>query len=250
MTEGGVPRHIAFIMDGNGRWARRQGLPRIRGHERGAEVLREITRHCCEIGVKEATFFCLSTENYRLRPRAEVRFLLRLLKDYLTGERRELAEGKIKLRSIGRIDEFPDEVIRELRRSEELSGEHEGMILRLALNYGSRGEILDAAGAIAREIARGERAADELESMDEREFARYLYDPQMSDPDLLIRTAGEMRVSNFLLWQISYAELWFTGCTWPEFSVARLEEALSSFRGRARKFGSLAPALTPEEGQT
>ncbi len=248
MTE--YPRHIAFIMDGNGRWALRQALARIRGHERGADVLREITRYCCRNDVKEVTFFALSTENYQSRPRMEIRFLMALLRDYLVGERKEILDNNIRLRAIGRVEELPAKVVTELRTSEKMSEQNDGMILRLALNYGSRGEILDAVGKIAKEIRSGSTSPEHFIGMSEAAFARYLYDPTMTDPDLLIRTAGEIRVSNFLLWQISYAELWVTDAPWPEFSVDLLERAIEAFRSRERKFGSLQePALLRKDDE-
>ena len=246
--KGEFPRHIAFIMDGNGRWAWSRGLERIRGHERGADVLREITRFCCESGVSEVTFYALSTENYRCRPRMEIRCLMTLLRDYLVGERKEIAEQNIRLRSIGRVEELPARVLKELRLSEELSRDNDGMILRLALNYGSRSEILDAMHGILADLESGRASTRQLRRMTEAEFACYLYDPEMSDPDLLIRTAGEMRVSNFLLWQISYAELWVTEAPWPEFSVELLKEGIRAYQSRVRKFGRVRePAISRQD---
>ncbi|MFN0058190.1 MAG: polyprenyl diphosphate synthase [Planctomycetota bacterium] len=249
---GALPRHIAFIMDGNGRWAKERGLERISGHREGARTLREITRYCRAQGVREVTFFALSTENYRARPKLEIRYLMTLLKDYLVGERSEIAEQNIRLCSIGRIEELPASVIRELRLSEELSCKNDGMVLRLALNYGSRSEILDAIGRIAAEIVNDQRPARDFLKLAEGDFARYLYDPAMSDPDLLIRTAGEMRVSNFLLWQISYAELWVTQEKWPDFTVEHLKAALRSYNSRDRRFGRVtagaASADSPTDG--
>ena len=240
-----TPRHIAYIMDGNGRWAAAQGSPRIRGHERGAEVLREVTRFCCAEGVPEITFYALSTENYRSRPRREVRELMRLLREYLIGERGEIMEQNIRLRSIGRVDDLPGRVVRELRKTEKMSAVNDGMILRLALNYGSRGEILDAVKKIVAEVAAG-RSPKEFRDLDERQFANYLYDPEMCDPDLLVRTAGEQRVSNFLLWQISYAEIWITEVPWPEFTVEHVADATAAYESRQRKFGSVISEM-PEE---
>lgn len=237
-----APGHIAFIMDGNGRWAKEQGFERIKGHERGAKTLREITRYCRRHGAKEITFYALSTENFRARPRLEVRYLMTLLRDYLVGERNEIREQNIRLCSIGRVDELPKNVLKELRTSEELSRDNDGMVLRLALNYGSRSEILDAIARMGEDVSAGRLDAHDLTRFSEADFARYLYDPNMSDPDLLIRTAGEMRVSNFLLWQISYAELWVTQDRWPEFTVAHLEEAIASYRGRERRFGRVPGA--------
>lgn len=239
------PRHIAFIMDGNGRWAEAQGSPRIRGHERGADVLRDVTRFCCAEGVPEITFYALSTENYRKRPRREVRELMRLLKEYLIGERDEIMKQNIRLRTIGRVEELPGRVLKEMRKTEEMSADNDGMILRLALNYGSRSEILDAVKRIVDEAAAG-RDLDGLRQLDEKRFARYLYDPEMNDPDLLVRTAGEQRISNFLLWQISYAEIWFAEVPWPEFTVEHVREATAAYQKRLRKFGRVITDI-PEE---
>lgn len=243
-----LPDHIAFIMDGNGRWAREQGWERIRGHERGADVLRAVTRHCRAEGVKEITFYALSTENYRARPKLEIRYLMTLLRDYLVGERKELQEQDIRLKAIGRVDELPANVVRELRTSEELSAGNRSMVLRLALNYGGRSEILDAVRSLARRVRAGELGLDELERLGEAEFARHLYDPDMSDPDLLVRTAGELRVSNFLLWRISYTELWVTERRWPEFTVDELKQAIASYQTRVRRFGRVVSAGVSENG--
>ena len=194
------PRHIAFIMDGNGRWALRQALARIRGHERGADVLREITRYCCRNNVKEVTFYALSTENYQSRPRMEIRFLMALLRDYLVGERKEILDNNIRLRGIGRIEELPAKVVTELRTSEKMSEQNDGMILRLALNYGSRGEILDAVGKIAKEIRSGTTPPEHFMGMSEAAFARYLYDPTMADPDLLIKSCACRDATSRVSW--------------------------------------------------
>jgi undecaprenyl diphosphate synthase len=237
-----LPRHIAFIMDGNGRWAKRQGLLRLKGHERGAESLRQVTRYCARIGVAEVTFYALSTENYRRRPRAEVQYLMKLLKDYLIEERDELAEGNIRLAAIGRTGELPPAVQEALARTMALSAANTGMVLRLALNYGSRDEILEACRALCREAARGELGPAAIEALSEEEFRRRLQDPGMSDPDLVVRTAGELRLSNFLLWQASYAEIVVIDTLWPDFRPEHLVGALEDFAGRRRKFGGIEAA--------
>ena len=236
-----LPPHVAAIMDGNGRWARRQGFLRLRGHEQGADSLRRITRYCARIGIEELTIYALSTENYQRRPAAEVQFLMKLLKDYLIGERLELADGNIRLRSIGKTWEFPDHIQRELEITTEGSASHTGMTLRLALNYGGRGEILDGLRRLAAKIQAGEVDLDALQEIDEDEFRQYLYDGSMTDPDLVIRTGGETRLSNFLLWQASYAEIWVTDVLWPDFGVPELNEALEFYSTRPRKFGAGEP---------
>lgn len=237
---GDTPRHIAFIMDGNGRWAARQSLPRIRGHERGADVLREITEHCCAEGLEELTFYALSTENYIGRPIDEVKQLMLLLERYLVSERSTIMEQNIRFRTVGCIHEFPDRVVEEIRTTEQMSCDNSGMILRLALNYGGRREITDAVRAIIQEIDNG-RPAQEFLDLTEERFRDYFYDPEMTDPDLLVRTAGEYRLSNFLLWYISYAELWVTKTTWPDFDTKQLSEAIASYGSRERKYGTVSP---------
>jgi undecaprenyl diphosphate synthase len=237
-----LPRHVAFIMDGNGRWAKSRSLLRLKGHERGAEALSKITRHAARIGIPEVTFFALSTENYRRRPQEEIEFLMGLLRNYLIGERKELAENNIRLRAIGRTGELPRSVQEELEETMRGSRSNTGMILRLALNYGSRQEIVDAVRKAAGEavVGRIDPAA-----ICEDSFRRFLYDPEMTDPDLLIRTAGEYRLSNFFLWQASYAELWVTEALWPDFDVPLFEEALRAYGKRERKFGAVEPSALP-----
>jgi undecaprenyl diphosphate synthase len=238
----GLPRHVAFIMDGNGRWARRRGHRRFRGHEQGAEALRRVTRYCRRLGIPEITFFALSTENYLRRPAREVSFLLRLLKSYVISERTELAENDIRLKTIGHIEAFPADLRAEIAETERLTRGHKSMVLRLALNYGGRQEILDAVWAFARDVLSGNVDLEDARARGEDGFRRYLEDSQMTDPDLLIRTGGQCRLSNFLLWQSSYAEIWITPDLWPDFDVPRLEEALEDYRARERKYGALVEA--------
>lgn len=240
-----LPRHIAFIMDGNGRWASRRGFRRLRGHRQGAESLRQVTRYCSRIGVEEITFYALSTENYRRRPRAEIAYLMRLLRDFLIKERGELAEGNIRLRAIGRLHELPDKVQEGLRESIRQTSSHTGMILRLSLNYGGRSEIIDAIRRLLRDVQEGRRSPVAPESFDESDLRPYFYDPSMPDPDLVVRTAGETRLSNFLLWHASYAEIWITEALWPDFDVSRLNEALRFYARRDRKFGGLDAVVDP-----
>jgi undecaprenyl diphosphate synthase len=230
-----IPRHVAIIMDGNGRWARRLGLSRRRGHSEGAESVRVIVRECARLGVEQLTLYAFSTENWR-RPKTEVRLLMGLMKRFLISERGELMENNLRLRAIGRLEELPEDVRKELEKSIQICGKNTGMVVRLALNYGGRQEILDAARKMAAELRRN---GQEPKYWTERDFARGFYDPEMTDPDLLIRTGGEMRLSNFLLWQVSYAELWFTKTCWPEFRAAHLRQALHAYAHRERRFGGL-----------
>ena len=234
-----LPQHVAFIMDGNGRWAKTTGKLRIHGHEKGAESLREITRYCRQIGIREVTFYALSTENYHRRPAWEIRFLMNLLKRFLINERSELLENAIRLAVIGNIGALPDFVRREIDETLRLTANLDGMVMRLALNYGSRQEILDAVGRAFRDVQDGTLGPTALETLDEETFRNYLDDPRMPDPDLVIRTAGEFRLSNFLLWQSSYSELWITDRLWPDFDVCTLEEALAAYVSRERKYGAI-----------
>jgi undecaprenyl diphosphate synthase len=235
MTTSLIPVHIAVIMDGNGRWAREQGLERILGHELGAETVREITRECSRLGVGRLTLYAFSAENWK-RPRGEVDFLMKLLEQYLVQERKEVMDNNIRFTSIGRLAELPDGVRKALKETIDLSSKNTGMVLCLALAYGGRVEIVDAVRRLAREVQEGRRAPDDI---DEQAIGQYLYDPAAPDPDLLIRTGGDLRLSNFLLWQISYTELWVTPVKWPEFKKEHLHEAIREFSRRDRKFGNI-----------
>ena len=230
-----IPTHIAIIMDGNGRWARQRGLIRIRGHEKGTESVREITRECAKKHLKQLTLYAFSSENWK-RPKREVNLLMKLLKEYLIKERKEIEENNIRLTAIGRINELPEDVQRELAISMEESKNNTGMVLCLALNYGGRTEIVDAAKKIMRKVKEGKLRLDEIT---EETFREHMYMPDMPDPDLLIRTGGEMRISNFLLWEVSYAELWVTPVYWPDFRKTHLEEAIRDYANRERRFGGL-----------
>ncbi|WP_347275493.1 isoprenyl transferase [Candidatus Kuenenia sp.] len=232
---GSLPEHIAIIMDGNGRWARQKKLLRIKGHETGAKAVREITRECAKKHIKQLTLYAFSQENWK-RPKREIDLLMKLLKNFLIGEREEIQKNNIRLTAIGRIKELPEFVQRELSISIEESKMNTGMVLCLALNYGGRTEIIDATKKIAEELKKGKLKIDEIT---EESFKKYLYMPNMPDPDLLIRTGGEMRISNFLLWEISYAELWVTDTYWPDFKKPHLEEALSAYANRERRYGGL-----------
>jgi len=230
-----LPRHIAIIMDGNGRWARQRGLPRAEGHSAGASSVRRITEECARLGVEQLTLYCFSSENWK-RPVEEQTFLMRLLQRYLIEEQPCIMRNNIQMRWIGRREELPDESVRGLDEIVRLSAANAGMRLCLAINYGSRAELTDAVRRIADEARRGTLdPADITEST----ISERLYTAGMSDPDLLIRTAGEMRVSNFLLWQISYAEIWVTETYWPDFDESLLHAAMRSYAGRQRRFGGL-----------
>jgi undecaprenyl diphosphate synthase len=231
-----IPRHIAFIMDGNGRWAEAQGMPRIEGHRRGAETVRIVTETCAALGVEAITLYCLSSENWK-RPSSELEFLMALLEQYLVQQRGTLAEQNIRLEVIGRRDRLPPTVLQEMERTLAGSAQHTGMRLVLAIDYGGRAEILAATRSIAAQVANGTLS---LEEIDEDLFRQQLYLPDLPDPDLLIRTGGEQRISNYLLWQISYTELWVTPRCWPEFTAADCQQAIADFGARQRRFGGLA----------
>ncbi|MFO1009574.1 MAG: isoprenyl transferase [Planctomycetota bacterium] len=238
---GPFPEHLAIIMDGNGRWAEGQGLRRVFGHKEGIGSVREITTECARMGVKSLTLYAFSVENWK-RPGPEVRYLMSLLKKFLIDERRTLMENDVRLRAIGRISDLPAGVLEELRRTEELTKDHSGMLLRLALSYGSRTELADALRHVVRDAKDGVLS---VEDVDEETLRDYLYDTTTPDPDLLIRTAGEMRLSNFLLWQISYTEFYVTDVCWPEFRKDALHAALRDFAKRKRKFGGLIADVAP-----
>ncbi len=232
-----LPRHIAIIMDGNGRWAQQRGLPRIEGHRHGVKSVRRITEECARLGIEQLTLYCLSSENWR-RPQAELSFLMHLLEQYMIEERGLLMRERIRVGMIGRREGIPDSTLAEFDRTVELCAKNDGLRLCLAVNYGARAEIVEAARRLAEE-ARAGRV--DPAAIDEEAFAAHLDTAGMPDPDLLIRTAGEMRVSNFLLWQISYAELWVTDAAWPDFDESLLAAAIASYAARDRRFGGLSP---------
>lgn len=234
------PRHIAAIMDGNGRWAQRRGLPRIEGHRHGVAAVRRTVEECVRLGIDYLTLYCLSSENWK-RPRPELDFLLRLLEQYIVEERSNLIQNNVRVVVIGRRDGIPVEVQREIDKTIEMTANQTGLCLCLAVNYGSRVEILEAVKAIASKVARGDLSVDEI---DESTFSAHLYTAGIPDPDLLIRTAGELRVSNFLLWQISYAELWVTDVCWPDFDENLLHQAIRDYARRVRRFGGLVMSQT------
>ncbi len=230
-----LPRHIAIIMDGNGRWAVERGDERIAGHLKGADVVRSTVTECCRLGVEQLTLYCFSAENWK-RPKPEIDFLMGLLKEYLLGERALILDQNIRFEVIGRREGIPAEVQSEMDRSITLSVRNTGLTLCLAINYGSRTEILDAVRELSGRVLRGELTPDEI---DEEAISNSLYTAGMRDPDLLVRTAGEMRVSNYLLWQISYSEIWVTPKCWPDFDAGTLHEACRAFAARDRRFGGL-----------
>ena len=234
-----LPRHVAIIMDGNGRWAQRRRRARIWGHRAWVASVRAVSIECARLGLERLTLYAFSEDNWK-RPPREVEILWKLLRSFLVRERREIMDNDIRFAAIGRLEGLPDYVRRELDETIRLSARNRGMVLCLALNYGGRQEIVDAARALAGEVLRGAMAPADI---DEAALARRLYAPGAPDPDLLVRTAGEMRVSNFLLWQISYAEFHVTPTCWPDFREADLHAAIRYFAGRQRKFGAL-PAET------
>jgi len=231
-----LPRHVAIIMDGNGRWAVERGKQRIEGHLRGADIVRATVTESCKLGLGQLTLYCFSAENWK-RPDEEVGFLMSLLKQYLLDERELIMAENIRFTVIGRRDGLSDEVLAAMDESIRLSRGNTGLTLCLAINYGGRTEIVDACRTIAERVRRGELSPQQI---DEEHINAALYTAGMPDPDLLIRTAGEMRISNYLLWQISYAELWVTPKCWPDFDTQLFHEALRDFAGRKRRFGGLA----------
>jgi undecaprenyl diphosphate synthase len=231
-----LPRHIAVIMDGNGRWARRRSLPRIEGHRRGVRSVREIIEESAELGIEQLTLYCLSSENWK-RPPRELDMLMRLLEQYLVEERSEILRQDLRFAMIGRHEGLTEGILRELSRTVELSQKNQGMRLCLAVNYGGRQELVDACRRVAVQVREDGLAINDIT---EDTIVENLDTVGMPDPDLVIRTAGEMRMSNFLLWQASYAEFWVTSKCWPEFRAADLHEALRDFAQRERRFGGLS----------
>ena len=231
-----VPKHVAVVMDGNGRWAQRRGLPRTDGHAAGEEALFDTVEGALELGLSWLTVFAFSTENWR-RPLDEVRFLMRFNEGILVRRRDELHERGVRVRFMGRrAGRVPGSVRRQIAETEALTQHNRRLTLTIAFNYGGRAELVDAARAMAADAAAGTL---DPSSIDERRFARYLYAPDMPDPDLLVRTSGEFRISNFLLWVLAYAELHFTEVLWPDFRRSHLFEAVRDFQRRERRFGSI-----------
>jgi undecaprenyl diphosphate synthase len=235
LTSTQVPKHIAMIMDGNGRWAERQGLPRFEGHRQGAKTVQRMVRECSRLDIKYLTLYSFSIENWK-RPRPEVEFLMGLCAEYLAHELPEMMDQNVRLRHLGRLIDLPQAVQTRLNETMAATANNTGLTLSLALNYSSRVEILDAVRALARKIEARELSPDQIsESM----IADHLYTAGMPDPDLLIRTAGERRLSNYLLWQLSYTEFYVEEDCWPDFSEQHLHKAIKDFADRERKFGAI-----------
>lgn len=230
-----LPQHIAIIMDGNGRWAVQRGLPRLVGHRQGYRTVRRVVKDCADLGVKMVTLYTFSTENWR-RPQDETSGLMALIEEAARQELRQMYINGIQVRVIGRMHELPASLQEELQRGMEITAQNNRLVLNLAINYGGRAEIVDAVRAIAQRVKQGEIRPEEI---DEPTIRVHLYAPDMPDPDLLIRTAGEMRVSNFLVWQTAYSELWVTPTLWPDFRTEHLIEAILSYQQRVRKFGGI-----------
>lgn len=230
-----MPRHLAIIMDGNGRWAQRQGLPRYEGHAQGAKTAEMISLRCVDLGIESVTLYVFSVENWK-RPQAEIDALMHIYSGYLVSIRQSLTENNVRFVHLGRTDGLPQTVKDALAGTARLTQDNTGMVLAMALNYGGRAEIVDATQAIARNVQEGRLRIEEI---DERCISDHLYTKGLTDPDLLIRTANELRVSNFLLWQISYSEFYVTETLWPDFDQSTLEEALAVYARRDRRFGAL-----------
>lgn len=238
-----VPRHVAVIMDGNGRWAQRRGMDRVKGHEQGAEAVRRTVRACAERGVEALTLFSFSTENWR-RPEDEVTTLMSLLARYLEGQAEELIEKDIQLRAIGELERLPGHVNQLLQSVMEMTSGNGGLVLTLALSYGARAELVSVMQRLAREVSGGELDASDI---NEAKVDQYLYTSGLPDPDLLIRTSGELRLSNFLLWQLAYAELYATDVCWPDFGEVHLNDAFAAFAQRQRRYGRTSAQLSGED---
>jgi undecaprenyl diphosphate synthase len=237
-----LPRHVAVIMDGNGRWAQKRHLPRIAGHRSGTQSARTTIETCARLKIEALTLYAFSVENWR-RPQTEIDFLMALLREYLRKEMPLLQKNNIRMRFLGRIDELPAGVQKDVRDAMEKTAGNQGMVLCVALNYGGRAEIVDAMNAILAE-RNGQGASSKVT---EEQLSRHLYTDGLPDPDLLIRTSGEMRVSNFLLWQIAYAEIFVTETLWPDFNRARLLESLLEFQKRERRYGGIREGEPSDE---
>ncbi|HEX6990000.1 MAG TPA: isoprenyl transferase [Bacillota bacterium] len=235
LRAGALPRHVAIIMDGNGRWAHQRGLPRIAGHRASVEAVRDVVRFAGELGLEVLTLYAFSTENWK-RPRPEVDALMDLLVDHVHSDLDELHANDVQVRVIGRVDELPAAPRAAVQRAMDRTAQNRGLRLVLALNYGGRRELADACARLAARVAAGELRPGDI---DEGTVSEALYTAGLPDPDLLIRTSGELRISNFLLWQLAYTEFWVTDVCWPDFRRQHLAEALEAFQRRDRRFGGL-----------
>ncbi|MFW6052801.1 MAG: isoprenyl transferase [Desulfosalsimonas sp.] len=231
-----LPCHVAVIMDGNGRWAKKRMLNRVKGHERGAETVRMVVRVTREIGIRHLTLYAFSTENWQ-RAKAEISALMTLLRRFLVSETREMQENGIRLNTIGEFERLPGEVRQTLEQTIEATSANEGMCLTLALSYGGRSEIAGAARAAAAAVKEGRI---EPEDITEENFGKYMYTAEMPDPELLIRTSGEFRISNFMLWQLAYTEIFVTPTLWPDFTREEYIDILKDFQDRERRFGRIS----------
>ncbi len=228
-----VPRHVAIIMDGNGRWAKRRGLPRLAGHRAGVAAIRRIVEIAAQAGVKYLTLYAFSAENW-LRPQSEVKGLMSLFEEMIEKEAKNLLKKGVKLKAIGRLDRLPPSVKTKLGEVISLTSKNERLALTLALSYGGKLEILDAAARLSQDVQTGQIDPSQIS---EEVFEKYFYDPSLPPVDLLIRTSGELRISNFLLWQIAYAEFWVTRTLWPDFKKSHFLKALTDYQARQRRFG-------------
>ncbi len=234
-----LPQHLAIIMDGNGRWAQSKGFARIVGHQQGVKTVRLIVDKCAKLGLRYLTLYAFSSENWK-RPAAEVEALMSLLGSYLSSEMSRMREHKIRLQVIGDLTKLPQDIVESIQESVRLTENNTGMTLTLALSYGSRNEIVRATQSLCADVVSG---ALDIADIDEKLVLSYLDTKSIPDPDLLIRTSGEMRISNFLLWQLAYAELYFCSCFWPEFDEKQLLQALTEYSGRCRRFGGVLPTI-------
>jgi undecaprenyl diphosphate synthase len=236
-----LPRHVAVIMDGNGRWAKRRGMPRIMGHRRGVDVLKDLLRCCRDWGIQALTAYAFSTENWG-RPAEEVEFLMMLFERVLRRELKEMMEEDVQIRFIGNLNVLPTSLQNEINKAVDATRHNKGIQFTIATNYGGRQEIIQACQAIAHQVQEGKLAPEDI---DESIFERNLYTTGICDPDLLIRSSGEMRISNFLLWQMAYSEIYVTETLWPDFDRTEFHQALSAYQQRERRFGKVA-AVTPQ----
>ncbi|MED4532485.1 isoprenyl transferase [Metabacillus fastidiosus] len=235
IKKGEIPHHVAIIMDGNGRWAKKRALPRIAGHHEGMKVVRKITKLANELGIGALTLYAFSTENWK-RPKTEVDYLMKLPQEFLMTYLPELIEENVQVRIIGEKDRLPRHTLGAIEQAVKDTENNDGLILNFALNYGSRSEIIQAVQHIAADVKSGKMGEDEI---DEDTFSSYLMTAALKDPDLLIRTSGEIRLSNFMLWQLAYTEFWFTEVLWPDFNENHMLEALKAYQQRGRRFGGV-----------